>query len=81
VPIWSDIFIASAESEFAESSRPCLKSVHGLIFKMSVLARGRRFSRPPLRSLKDSLVLIYPHNQVEIGGNSTFKILGKKFFD
>ncbi len=37
--------------------------------------------RPLLRSLKDSLLLIYPHDQVEIGGNSTFQILGKKFLD
>ena len=45
------------------------KIISRLIFKMSV------------RSPKDSLLLIYPHNQVEIGGNSTFQILGKKFFD
>jgi hypothetical protein len=28
-----------------------------------------------------SLLLIYPHNQVEIRGNSSFQILGKKFLD
>ena len=67
--------------EVKNPSRPCLKSFNGSSFKMSVLTRGRRFSGPLLRSLKDGLLLIYPHNQVEIGGNCTFQVLGKKFLD
>jgi hypothetical protein len=57
-----------------------------LIFRMSVLTRGRRFSgtySDPRRALRfrRSLLFIYSHNQVEIGGKSSFQILGKEFLD
>jgi len=53
---------------------------------MSVLARDQRFSGPPIPISEGlrvgrSLLFIYPHNQVEIAGNSSFQILGKKFLD
>ncbi len=62
------------------------KIISRLIFKMSVLARDQRFSGPPIPISEGlrvgrSLLFIYPHNQVEIGGNSSFQILGKKFLD